>query len=440
MFFFFPILIIAISVCFASVNGAYYYMQTVSSAVTPGTNFQGIWVDSLGIAYITQPNIRAVLQLTPAGNTSLIIGPSSSSSAGASGPASSVQLDGMDSIVGDTLGNLYISSANYFVWKYDRSSGIVSRFAGALPATLGLSGDGGQATAAQLNRPQGMFLDSNGILFVADSYNDRVRTINTATGIISPFATSVGFYDPISIWGSSDGVIYICDYGNSVIRRFDNTSGIVSNLAGDGNIGFNGDNIPATSAWVDAYAVSGDSNGNIFFPDYTNFRIRVVKDGIISTIAGNGNSGGIIQTLTSANTSIPSPPKGVFADLSGAVYFASDGTVNKLVDIPPTEVPTIAPTNNPTIAPSLRPSSSPTNDLSSGSSNERMSDLHIFYATFFPAFFVLCCMLLGFFCYRKKKNEEKATNNNNEKNGYEMVGVDGKGVVVKKERYYEMWF
>ena len=132
--FFFPILV-ALSVFSASVNGAYYYIQTVSSAVTPGTNFQGIWVDSLGIAYITKPNIRAVQQLTPAGNISLIIGPTSNSnSSGASGPASSVQLDGMDSIVGDTLGNLYISSANYFIWKYDRSSGIVSRIAGALPA------------------------------------------------------------------------------------------------------------------------------------------------------------------------------------------------------------------------------------------------------------------------------------------------------------------
>jgi hypothetical protein len=85
--------LIAVSLFIEFVKGAYYYMRTVideSANGMSGNNFQGGWVDSLGTAYFVKPNIRAIQRLTPDGNTSLIIGPSSQSLSGASAQATSV--------------------------------------------------------------------------------------------------------------------------------------------------------------------------------------------------------------------------------------------------------------------------------------------------------------------------------------------------------------
>ncbi len=483
----------------ASIRGTYYTQTVIDESATydpmDGAAFKGGWVDSLGTVYFAKPSALAVQTLTPAGNMSFIIGPSAKqNTSGESGPATSVQVDGVHSIYGDTSGNLYMSSDMYFIWKYDRPSGIVSRIAGATPAALGFSGDGGKATAATLNGPRGLFLDSNGILFVADVGNNRIRTIETATGIINTFAgnniagfggdlgpaTSASLDFPSSVWGSSDGTVYIAEVYNYRIRRID-SSGIITTFAGTGDVGYNGETIPATSARINVYSVSGDSNGNIFIA--SSGRVLKVKSGSLSTIAGDGNMGKVSQILKPANLAIPFP-NSVFADpVGGVIYFTAVSSANKLFDtvLTPrpssaptyaltnaptdsptttpsyqlTRTPTISPTNppvTPSVIPSFRPSSSPTNHnnqnnstLNSDShSNERMSDLHIFYATFFPAFFVLCGMLLGVLvyvlCYRKK-NQEKENSPVSEMNASDMVVVEGEGVVVvKKERYYEMWF
>ncbi|MFM1876906.1 MAG: hypothetical protein RL266_2643, partial [Bacteroidota bacterium] len=97
---------------------------------------------------------------------------------------------------------------------------------------------------------------------------------------------------PYDIAISSEGIIYIADRNNSRIRKI-NSEGIISTIAGDGTTGFSGDGGLAINAKLGRpTSITTDSVGNIFFMDYDNARVRKIdRQGIITTIAGNGTNG-----------------------------------------------------------------------------------------------------------------------------------------------------
>jgi trimeric autotransporter adhesin len=256
---------------------------------------------------------------------------------GDGGQATAAELHAPTGVTVNGSGNIYISDAeNYRVRKVN-TSGIISTFAGGNHA--GYSGDGGSATAAELQNPFGLVFDGAGNLYIADNGNNRIRKVNAA-GVITTFAGN-GIYGysgdggpatlaeltlPEGLAIDGGGNLYIADYGGGHVRKV-NTNGIISTIAGGGTSGL-GDGGPATAAQLNGPdGVAVDGYGNVYIADYNNNRIRLVNtSGIISTFAGNGYgapSGGYYYgdggPATAAELNEPTDVK---VDGSGILYIA----------------------------------------------------------------------------------------------------------------------
>ena len=222
---------------------------------------------------------------------------------GNGGPAVNAENRGPVGVVEDNSGNIYFADVlNNVIRKINRA-GIISVWAGT--GTAGYSGDGGLASNAELENPSYLNIDNKGNFYFVDQLGKRVRKINTS-GIITTIAgngspgytgdggpaTSASFSTIYGDVPDSVGNIYICDGGANVIRKIDK-NGIVTTIAGTGVSGYSGDGGPATSAQLNFPLEIGiDATGNIYIPDWQNFRIRKINNaGIIATIAGTGVPG-----------------------------------------------------------------------------------------------------------------------------------------------------
>jgi NHL repeat len=201
------------------------------------------------------------------------------------------------------------------------------------------SGDGGAAINAGLAFPYGVTVDSVGNLYIADYANNRIRKVGT-DGIIATVAgkgnsgysgdggpaTNASLNTPRGVTVDSVGNLYVADTGSSRIRKV-GTDGIITTLVGNGNYGYSGDGGPATSASLRSpYGVTVDDAGNLYIADYANSDIRKVgTDGIITTVAGNGDSGYSGDGGVATNASL-SEPSGVAVDSTGTLYIADTGS------------------------------------------------------------------------------------------------------------------
>jgi len=201
--------------------------------------------------------------------------------------------------------------------------------------TAGYSGDGGPATSAELNGPQGLAVDGAGNLFIVDTGNNRVRKVDAAGTIITVAgngtqgysgdggpAASAELNQPAGVAVDNTGNLFISDTGNSRLRMV-NPAGTITTVAGNGNRGYSGDGGPATSAALIPVGVAVDGAGNLFIAGA--FRLRRVNPaGIIITVAGDGRcchlgDGG---PATSAELN---GPTGVAADIAGNLFIADLG-------------------------------------------------------------------------------------------------------------------
>lgn len=236
------------------------------------------------------------------GITSLVAGNGTAAFAGDNGQATSASLNSPRGIA--ILNNiLYIADqGNHRVRQVDLGTGIITTVAGTGTAGYDVAQDGGQAISAKLNYPYGVAA-ADGVLYIADRYNHRVRQVVLGTGVITTVAgngtgdylgdggqaTSASLYHPCDV-SIADGALYIADRSNDCIRKVVLGTGVISTVAGDGHSGFLGDGGQATSAKLwDPYDVTV-GNGNIYIADYGNQRIRkvVLGTGVISTVAGSG--------------------------------------------------------------------------------------------------------------------------------------------------------
>jgi hypothetical protein len=253
---------------------------------------------------------------------------------GNGGTAVSAELDNPSEAILDPSGNVYIADSYNNVIRLVNTSGVISTFAGN--GVGNYYGDGGPATAAELNTPYAVAIDVTGNVYIVDSYNNAIRMVNTS-GIISTFAGYDGFFGysgdggpataadldfPTGVAADASGNIYIADNENNVIRLV-NTSGIINTIAGNGIAGFTGDGGQATSAELNyPLGVMVNSTGNIYISDYDNERIRVINTGgIISTIVGNGVSGYSGDGGPASAAELFSP-WGITMDGSGNLYIA----------------------------------------------------------------------------------------------------------------------
>jgi sugar lactone lactonase YvrE len=281
--------------------------------------------------------IVAALFLAAAVNPAAIIktvaGNGTSALSGDHGSAAGAGLSEPFGVAVDAAGNLFIAdTANNRVREVD-TSGIIITVAG--DGVGGFSGDGGRATSASLNTPTGVALDAAGNLYVADTFNNRVRKVDSA-GVITTVAgngearfsgdgvaaTSSSLRAPFSVAVDAAGNLYIADTSNHRIRKVD-SSGIITTVAGDGRERFSGDGGKATSASLNfPIGVTVDRVGNLFITDQSSQRIRKVSAaGVITTVAGNGRESfsgdGGRATLASLNL-----PTGMAVDTAGNLYIA----------------------------------------------------------------------------------------------------------------------
>lgn len=255
---------------------------------------------------------------------------------GDGGPAVQARLHFPTAVAVDREGNLYIADTmNHRVRRVDATTGVITTLAGTGHARF--SGDGGPADQAALNEPAALALDGHQRLFIADQTNNRVRVVDLNTGLISTYAgTGSATYDvdgvpagAASLAGPSgvvvqDGMLYIADTFNGRIRAVDLSTAVISTVAGDGGeYRYQSSNEPPSASLSRPSGVAIDSRGNLFITDSdshlvrrwdreTNVIVRVAGAGIAS-YAGDG------EKALDAGLSYPF---GIAADRTGALLVA----------------------------------------------------------------------------------------------------------------------
>lgn len=253
--------------------------------------------------------------------------------AGDGGQALQAELYAPTGIAVDASGNLYIADANNHRIRKVSSAGVITTIAGT--GTAGFSGDNGPAIAAKLNHPEGISVDASGRIYIADTYNNRIRMIDAGGNITTIAGTGVAGYNgngtpatqaningPTCVLIDAAGNLFFADSYNNAVRKID-PSGIIGQVAGTGTGGFSGDGGAATSAQLlQPYALALDASGNIYITDTGNNRIRKVNtSGVISTVAGTGlssppNNNGPALQAGLAN------PAGIARDALGNLYIS----------------------------------------------------------------------------------------------------------------------
>lgn len=318
------------------------------------SNPEGVVVDSAGNVYFADKGNYAVREVNTGGIINTVAGPGSlifGAPLGDGGPATSASFSWTNSLfVGmaiDAAGNVYISDSGHGRVRRINASGIISTVAGN--GAPGSGGDGGPAINASLFAPAGIVLDKAGNLYIADPSVGRVRKVDTSgnistvagTGTVGYSgdggqATSAQILPPIGLAVDSKGNLYIAESGAGVphVRKVD-ASGIITTFAGSGSsAGFAGDGGPAINAQLNSLAgLAVDAAGNLYIADAGNYRVRKVDtSGIITTVAGagqidlggNGDGG--------SPTSAALQPSGLAFDAAGNLYVAdrSAGRIRKI--------------------------------------------------------------------------------------------------------------
>ncbi len=316
----------------------------------------------LGNVYIGDLSNNRIRKVTVStGVITTIAGTGATGYSGDGGQATAAATETPCGVNLDSSGNVYFGEyfAYNVVGKITVSTGIITTVAGIGSTLGGYNGDNMQATAAMLYWPVDAVPDSAGNLYISDVYNNRVRKVDVSTGLITTVvgtgaasssgdgsvATSATINGPAHGRFDSAGNLYITEcYGNRVRKVMTVTTeiptvspsiaptyypslsphsiSIITTIAGTGASSFSGDGGQATDAAINSpHGIAIDSNGNVYFSDFSNNRVRRITSstGIITTYAGTGISlyGGDGGVASSAPLY---QPNGLFIDTSGLLF------------------------------------------------------------------------------------------------------------------------
>ena len=259
-----------------------------------------VQIDAAGNIYIADALNHRIRKIDNRGIIITIAGKNTAGFSGDGGPATSAELQFPASIALDADGNLYIADLYNQRIRKVTPAGIITTVAGN--GTAGYSGDGDLAIYAALNSPSGVKVDGAGNIYIADKSNNRIRKVSpegiitTVAGNGTPgysgdggAAISASLCYPSGVDVDAEGNIYIADTFNNRIRKV-TPEGIITTVAGDGTAGFGGDGDLAVLAQLNyPSGVEVDVAGTLFIADTYNHRIRkVTPDGVITTVTGTG--------------------------------------------------------------------------------------------------------------------------------------------------------
>lgn len=320
-------------------RNSYLQRITRSAALT----FVGL---NLALCVGTQRGVaQGLLTVTPGRVTTTAAGTGATGYTGDGATATAATFAQPSAVAYDAAGDIFIADAqNHVIRELVQATGNIVTVAGT--GIAGFYGDGGAATAAQLDTPVGVAVGTDGSLYIADSHNNRIRKVTnntmttlagggTASGNGPLVATSVALSLPSAVAVAADGSVYIADTNNHVVRKVSGST--ITTVAGNGEQMFAGDGGSAVSASLDSpTGVAVDSAGNLYIADRLNQRIRMVNAaGQISTLAGSGTptfSGSFSGDGASAAAASLARPTGVAVDPAGNVY-VTDTNNNRLREV-----------------------------------------------------------------------------------------------------------
>jgi sugar lactone lactonase YvrE len=297
----------------------------------------GLALDRSGNLFISDIGTHQVLRLDSHGRLSVIAGTGESGFSGDGGPAHTARLAAPSDLVVDGDGNLLVADAfNHRIRRID-SSGVITTVVGDGKGEY--STRDATALAVSLNNPQGIALDREGNLYIADTYNHVVRKVDRQ-GAVTLFAgTEAGLAGdkgpankaqvnlPQAVAVGPDGSVYISDGANSRIRRV-TPDGVIQTIAGfgpgsgEGGAGFGGDGGPAEKAKLFSPAdLKVSAGGHLYVSDSGNNRVRLIAHGVIVTVAGTGSPGGEGDDGKALKATLNTPQKIAVAG-DGSVYVA----------------------------------------------------------------------------------------------------------------------
>lgn len=339
-------------------NGQFGYSGDGGGATAAQLEYpNGIAVDSAGNVYVADTNANVVRVIAPNGTISTYAGTGAASYTGDGGPAAQAQLSAPMGLALDSAGNLYIADSGNNVIRKVTRGGTISTYAGN--GSAGYSGDGGQAMSAALNQPEGVAVDTLGLLYIADTSNNRVRvvalsgTIQTVAGTgISGFSGDSGtpastqLFLPTDVATDSAGNLYIADLGNDRVRKV--SQGKIQTVAGsDGSSAIFNEAVATTVFLNGPTGVAVDGAGNIYLAEGSigagsglavgDYRVwKINSGGVVSTAAGNGLASFSGDGGTAASAQLNDPAAVTF-DTAGNLYIA-DADNNRVRKVTPAGV------------------------------------------------------------------------------------------------------